>query len=488
MTDLTPCSTTTSATPPTPVRPILLLLALVLPLAACDLIDGTQARNPDLTLEEAVSGAGSAEAWLNGLNHRHAVLTNELLVLAELTSDNYVNENTFFNTAVQNGVFNDTDTDVNNVQKEIARLREQAQYGLDVILVENDPDAAGTEIEAGYHFWIGWSHLLAGDYFTGLPAESAGEVLAPETHYTRAVTAFEEANRVAANPSFELALARAHYSLGNRSEATTHAQALLQADPDYLRVQEFDGVNGPTSSMEAAVYDRQSFNDLQPLPRLDFLDPKYGDLGGTEESPVILQSAEEAWLILIEAALSQDDLPLATDRMEDLLDLVDSREIREFNESGEPRMGASANVQRPNSSDVIVRASASDPFVAGLVLDRVEETPVPVVSGTSVTRTQIANLTDSDGDALETLYLLRQEVLFGEGRRMADLGVRWPVSREEADNNENVTTAHRQPVIPEWLPATYSAINAWSREGDEVTIQVNLNRELVQGRGNRFDP
>ncbi|MGM0506494.1 MAG: hypothetical protein ACQER4_04840 [Bacteroidota bacterium] len=415
-------------------------------------------------------------------------MTNELLVLAELTSDNYVNENTFFNTAVQSGVFNDTDNDLNNIQKEIARLREQATYGLDVILSEKDPDAAGTEIEAGFHFWAGWSHLMAGDHFTDLPAESAGEVLAPGEHYNRAVSAFERANQIAADPSYELALARAHYVLGNRSEAVTHAQALLQADPEYLNLQQFDGQNGPTNTMEAAVYDRQSFNDLQPLPRLDFLDPKYGDLGGTEESPVILQSAEEAHLILIEAALSEGDLPLAKDRMEDLLDLVEDREVREFNETGEPRMGASASVQRPNSSDVVVRASASDPYVAGLVLDREEETAVPVVSGTSVTGTRIANLSDPDGDALETLYLLRQEILFGEGRRMADLGVRWPVSREEADNNENVTASHREPVIPDWFPASYGQINAWSQDGDEVTIEVNLNRELAAGRGNRFDP
>lgn len=471
-----------------PLRACLLLLALLLPLVGCDLIDGTQVQNPDLTLEQAVSGTGSAEAWLNGLNRRNAVLTNELLVLAELTSDNYVNENTFFNTAVQNGVFNDTDNDLNNVQKEIARLREQAQYGLDVILIEKEPEAAGSEIEAGFHFWTGWSHLLAGDHFTGLPAEPAGEVLSPEEHYNRAVTAFERANQIAANPSYELALARAHHMLGNRSEAVTHAQAVLQTDPDYLHLQQFDGVNGPVNAMEAAVYDRQSFNDLQPLPRLDFLDPKYGDLGGTEESPVILQSAEEAWLILIEAALSEGNLPLAKDHMVDLIDLVDTRQVREFNETGEPRMGASASMQRPNSSDVVVRASSSDPFVAGLVLDREEETEVPVVSGTSVTPSRVANLSDPDGDALETLYLLRQEVLFGEGRRMTDLGVRWPVSREEADNNEHVTASHRQPVVPDWIPTPYGQINAWSQDGDEVTIIVNLNRELAAGRGNRFDP
>ncbi|MGM0506495.1 MAG: hypothetical protein ACQER4_04845 [Bacteroidota bacterium] len=42
-----------------PFRSYLLLFAVLLPLAGCDLIDGTEVRNPDLTLDEAVTGEES---------------------------------------------------------------------------------------------------------------------------------------------------------------------------------------------------------------------------------------------------------------------------------------------------------------------------------------------------------------------------------------------------------------------------------------------
>lgn len=462
------------------------LLALLL-IAGCDLIDATEVRNPGLTLDRAVEQPESARAWLNGLRQRTAEVYNTVLVTSELSTDNYVNEANFFNRNVDNGIFRDSDPHLDDVQFQIARLREQARFGLEVILAEHDIEAAGTEIEAEYHFYLGWSHLLAGELFVALPDEPEGAAVSPQTHFQHAVSAFNAARQIDPQISYRMGLARAHYNLGNRAEAVEHAEQVVAADPEFLRLQEFDLVNNPANLMEAAVYGRQTFNDLQPLPRLDFLDPKYGDLGGTEQSPVIMQSAEEAYLILAEAQLSEGDLNGARSTLLDLLDLVGNRPVREFDETNEPRQGSAGPEQRPNSSQYRVRAAEGEPFREGLVLDRTAATPVPVVSGTSVTAGQINALSDPDGDALELLYLVRQEVFFGEGRRMFDLGIRWPVSQTEALNNPNIADADRTAHIPSWMPADYSSINAWSADGFDVTIAVNLNRILAEQKGNRFD-
>jgi len=468
-------------------RSLQLLIMAALFWSGCDLIDGTNVRNPDLTLGDSSEQPESASAWLNGLNQRTAYVYNNFLVTAELSTDNYVNRASFYNTSVDIGIFLDVDSSFNDAQRNIARLREQAVYGLELLIVEYDTDAAGTEIEAEMHFYKGWSHLLAGELFVALPDKGGSAAVSPQTHFQHAIDSFTRANQIAPSISYDLALARTHYNLGNRDQAVSFAEDVLGQDPAYLRLQEFDAVNNPENSMQNAVYDRQIFNDLQPLPRLDFLDPKYGDLGGTNESPVIMQSAEEAYLILAEARLSEQNLPAAQARLLELLDLVESRPTRDFNETNEDRIGAAGTEQRPNSSDYRVRADEDSPFKEGLVLDRTAATTVPVVSGTSVTEAEINALADSGAEALELLYLMRQEVFFGEGRRMADLGVRWPVSETEALNNDQITQADRTAFIPSWMPEPYSLINEFETDGLDVTISVNLNRLIATERGNRFD-
>ncbi len=464
------------------------LIASVLLIATfvgCDLIDGTNVTNPDLTLDDAVAQPNSAQSWVNGLDRRVSFAYNAFLTTAELTTDNYENKATFFNQNVDGGTFRDIDNDIDGTQFQFGRLRAQADFGLTTVLA-NDPGAAGTAIEAEMHFFKGWAHLLSGETFVALPAVAGGEPQTPEAHFNAAIASFTSANQIAPSVSYDMALARAHYNLGNQTEAVSFAEAVLSTDPEFLRTARYDGVNGPTSTFQNAVYDRQSFNDLQPLPRLDFLDPKHGDLGGTNESPVIMQSAEEAYLIIAEAQLADGLLPLAQLTLNDLLGLVDDREVRDFDETEEGRTGTVGGDPRPNSSDFVVRADADSPFRSGLVLDRVAATPVPTVSGTSVTEAMITGLTSVD-DALVTLYLMRQEIFFGEGRRMFDLGVLWPVSEIEALNNENVTDAQRQPFIPSYIPSPYSTLNAFTVDGLEVTIAVDMNKVIASERGNRFN-
>lgn len=479
---------------------LLIILAASFVYVGCDLVDGTNVRNPNLTLEDARGQANSASAWLNGVTARQSILYNNFLTTAELTTDNYVNRATFFNQNVGNGTIRDSDTDIENTNFQIARLREQAKYGVEVVIPENDPNQAGTAVEAELYFYWGWSHLIAGENFVSLPGEPEGPALSPEAHLEEAVRLFGLANGINSDISYDAALARAHYALGNQAEAVNFAQAVLNADPDFVRYTEYDGVNGPTNTFQLAVYDRQSFNDLQPLPRLDFLDPKYGDLGGTNQSPIAILKAEEAYLIIAEAELADGNQAAASLTLLDLHELVESRPVREFNETEEGRIGAAGTIQRPNTSEYVVAASADDPFVEGLVLDRTANTPVPTLSGTSVTEQQLIDLaTGSEEDALTTLYLMRQEIFFGEGRRMADLGIRWPVSEVEALNNENITEADRTRFIPSYIPSNYGEMNNFSDsrvvggEFDdsittfEVVILHNMNRIIATQRGNKFN-
>lgn len=470
----------------------LFLIALTISFVyvGCDLIDGTGVTNPNLTLTDATGSANSASAWLVGTERRAALLMNSFLTTAEITTDNVENKNTFFNQNVNDGTIRKIDQDIENTNFQFARLREQASYGLNVVIPENDPDAAGTEIEAEFHFYLGYAHLLAAENMTSLPAEPEGEPQSPETHFQVAISAFEDALEDGSDPSYELALARAHYGAGNKTEAVSFAESFLNNVPqDFVRYIEFDGVNGPASTIQLAVYDRQTFRDLQPLPRLDFLDPKYGDLPGTDQSPIAILKAEEAHLIIAEAQLSDNNLSGAADTMKDLVALVNTRPTRDFNETNENRIGNEGFPQRPDSSAFVVRTEPDAAFISGLVLDRTETTTVPTISGTSVTEQIIDDNASSETELLRLVYLMRQEIFYLEGRRMFDLGIRWPVSEVEELNNNNVTESDVQPVIPSYIPTPYITMNEFEADFDsfEVTIQVDMNRVIAEQRGNRFN-
>lgn len=470
---------------------ILILIGTAFIASGCNLIDGTNVENPNLTLDQAAAQDNSAASWVNGLAQRNAVVYNEIMIIAELTGDNYVNKATFFNQNVDNGTFRDTDADFNATAQAIARLREQAEFGLGTIL-DNNPDAVGTALEAEMHFYKGWSHLLAGEYFIALPSEPTGVPETPAQHFQKAIDAFTQANTVNTSTSYDLALARAHYNLGNQTQAVSFAEDVIAADPDFIRYVEYDGINGPTSALQDAVYDRNSFNDFQPLPRLDFLDPKYGDLGGTDESSIVLQKVEEAHLIIAEAQIADNTLPLALQTMDDIIALVATRTTRDIDDTEEGRAGTvqGGTVIRPDTSAYEVRASASRPFISGLVLDRTAATNVPAVSGTSVTSVDIATaVAAGNAETLRLLYLLRQEIFFGEGRRVVDLGIKWPISEVEALNNPNVQDSHRQALVPSYIPSTFGDMDAFTddRGNFQVTIAVDMNDVIANQRGNKFN-
>ena len=365
-------------------------------------------------------------------------------------------------------------------------LRESAVFGRTTV-VEADEEATDDQI-AEMYFFEGIASLYMGEVFHLVPLDPSGATVASETHLNRAIDALEQAISLTSDGdkqvSYRLALARTHHRLGNKSEAVNQAQQALSADPDYVRFVGYDAVNAPTNTMQNALFDRGGFDDLQPLPRLDFLDPKYYAVTGTQDSDIPFIKAEEAHLILIEAALSDGDLPGAQNQMKALLDLVATRPVATFDDNVEDRTERNPGT-RPNTTAFMVRASASDPFIGGLVLDRKADlVTVPTVSGTSVTSAIVDAISGVD-EAVEVLYLLRQEIFMAEGRRFIDLGIKIPVSDDEVLSNENIAegSPETQPIIPAFLP-TGTEIDAITVDFTtfEATIQHNLNRILSQNR------
>ncbi len=66
-------------------------------------------------------------------------------------------------------------------------------------------------------------------------------------------------------------------------------------DATFTRTARYDAAEGPVNTMQDALYDRSTFDDFQPLPTLDFLDPKYSRLSASEDSPIHYLKAEEAY-------------------------------------------------------------------------------------------------------------------------------------------------------------------------------------------------
>ncbi len=447
---------------------------------ACDFLNPTEVINPNLTDQSVIGTVGSAERWVIGLQRQNALVYNGIVDIAELGSDNYVNTETFFNQQFDGLTISYQDPDVNTAQFTIADLRQSAAFGIEEVF----PADASAEVtdQAEMYFYRGWAKLLSGELFRRLPLEPDGPAVPSVDHLQSAITDFQQADQlVPGNASYQLALARVYYDLGNAAEASQHAQAAINIDPEFLRSVEYDALNAPTSDMQDALFDRGSFDDLQPLPRLDFLDPKYYGRSASEESPIYFQKIEEAHLIIAEAQLAAGQLAEAQATMKNIVALVQTRPLESFSDAAEDRTDDNPS-SRPDSTIVEVRASPQDPFRAGLVLNRQGgEVSVPVVSGTSVTAAYIDTQNTLEG-LLETLYLMRQEIFIAEGRRFIDLGIKMPVSETELLANSDIQQGEDiQALIPTFLPTDMDAIE-FTPGSTQATIKYNLNRILVENR------
>ena len=466
---------------------ISIIAASALVFVGCEAIDPTDVVNPNLSEDALVGQPNSAQSWLNGIERQLAVAANNNLIIAEIASDNYVNTQTFFNQFMDGLTIDFQDDDVDDSQFHIARLREMALFGLNEI-GPNDPNYSA-ETQAEYEFFAGLSHLWAAMYYRALPGEAGGAVLSRDAHLDAAINYFTNSNTTASNTSAMVGLARAYYMKGDATNAVTWADNAIAAEADFLRVIRFDPQNSrgnsnsnnyTVNSLQDALYDRGSFDDLQPLPKLDFLDPKFAVVSSVEDADVPLLKIEEAHLIKAEAANAAGNDPGALVALTDLFGVIANRDVRSINDAAEDRTERNP-ATRPDSTDITVDGRA------GLVLARKSgNVDIPVVSGTSYDVAMVTGLTGDD--MLEAIYNIRQEVFIAEGMRSVDMGLTFVVSQNEQLLNENVSSGDTEADIPPFLAPISTEIDAidYDATARTCTITHEITALIVANKGTDY--
>lgn len=468
----------------------LLVASLALSCASCELLQPDGIINPNVDEETFLNTPHAMTSWVNGANRSFATIIGSYVELTEILSDNYFNNYSQSSKVFDFPTILYTDLDVTNLQRYVGVLRETAIQGLEKVAVA---DAATTDAQRFNLYYIkGYSYLLAGEYFRALPVEEGGEVKEWRENLQLAVQTFTESLDYTDDTDdrafINTLIARAYYRLGDRTNAVQYANAALALSHDFVRQVEFDGENSVISSIQTYLYGGTYGTSFQPLPRLDFLDPKYFQKSSsTEARPICIAKAEEPYLILAEAALADNDLGGAKALMKTLLALVQSRPVETgIDDQLEERYNGGYKVY-PNSSAYRVAASPADELRSGLVLDR--QAPhlisIPYISGTSVTTAMIDTPTTVDG-LLEVLYLMRQEIFMAEGRRAADLGIRLPVCETEAANTPSAA-AYTEAQIPPFIPLNQD-MDAFEMDTDAktVVIKYNMNRVIVQNKATEY--
>ena len=470
-----------------------LLGVLLTTLARCDFLDPTGVENPRTTDEDLSLAPEPTAALLPGLRAQFARAVGGVVIGTENASDNYSINGTGLggsemdfprdivpNTAVMNS------TGQIGVYWHLQELRALADFVIDVIA---PPDETATDEQlAEAHYYRGMAYVMQGENFIGVPVEEDGAPLSPTDLLQRALADLQQAASLGSGGEIATravaAQARAYRALGDASNARSSAEsALSSGGPDFVFLQEYDENsidNGPNDYLV-----QRALQEMQPLPSLDFLDPKYvGD-----ESGIPIAKAEEMHLILAEVALAGGDETTARAQLLSALTVTQGRGT-EFLDDPDERLDNDLN-ERPHSAGIMVAPEAGRPFKAGLVLDRPGPVDTPSISGTSVTEADIDGAT---GTALvELLYLMRQEILFIEGRRMHDLGIRLPVMLRELDTNPNINEGDpvTQVQVPGYIPAQneldlYTPLILYQDGAliaTEVAILHNMNRILAEQRG-----
>ena len=269
----------------------------------------------------------------------------------------------------------------------------------------------------------------------------------------------------------DLALARAYRMLGDKTNASLYAEAALAINPLYVFYAEYDAAN-LDNEVNTFTVARANSNDMQPLPRLDFLEPKFID----QVSPIAALKTEEAYLILAEVSMANGDIFKAQTEMKNAIRLAKSREKISFVDN-DPRD------ERPNADDLLVKFDNQSSPVPNLIKKRGGSTiEISQISNTSVTETDV-NTTINNTELYRILYLLRQEIFFSEGRRMSDLGIRLPVMQTQIDANPNVNAGDygTSVIVPSYIPLGYGLDEFVVDETNRiVTISYDMNKILAQ--------
>ncbi len=471
-------------------------LLAFLAVTGCDAIDPTQVNNPTTTDEDLAEATDPTRALLPGLRAQFARMINAYVV-AEVVTDNYSIHGTGINVdmdephVIMPDLLNSTGTSVTGVYWNVQELRALADFVIDEI-APDDPEAPPALV-AEAHYYRGMAFLTMGEVFSHVPHEEDGTPQPSETALNRAIADLQAGTGF--GPQANAALARAHRLLGDAGAAASAANAVLNTAPNFLFAPSYDEqflTNTPVAFLVV-----RALQEMQPLPRLDFLDPKYTK----RDSPIPIAKAEEMHLILAEAALASGNTGEAQSQLASAITLANSRGSVSFDDIDE-RRNADLSL-RPRSAEIMIRADADSPYRAGLVLDRPSDgLLIPNISATSLGADSVSALS-SPSELWHSLWLARQEILFLEGRRLSDLGIKLPMMLREIDQNGNINEGDPGtfPIVPGYIPQNpryamdvYSPLELYDGVDPgvplietQVTIGLDMNKVLVANNASPFN-
>lgn len=466
----------------------LLLLATVA-VAGCDFLDPTDVENPRTTADDLAQAEEPTRALLPGLRAEFARLINTAGVLPEVVSDNFSIHGTglagVYDFPSQIGPSSvDSDGTVTGLYWHSQELKALATFVLDEIAPEDE--TATSDLLAEAHYYRGMALLTLAENFSAAPLELDGSPVPAEQILPLAIADLNEAGEFGVPTT--AALARAHRWTGDAEAAVSAADQALAEDADFAFLQEYDATSVDNSPFAYLV--NRALQEMQPLPRLDFLDPKYLE----RTQGIAVAKAEEMHLIKAEAALAAGDLEGARTSLAAAIDVAGERAVEDFLDQDQ-RLNADLSI-RPRDADIMIRADADSPFREGLVLTRPGEIPQPVVTGTSLDADSVAGLATAE-ELWHALWLARQEMLFLEGRRMADLGIRLPIMLTEIDANPTISMGDpgTRVFVPSWIPPEnemdlFTPSSPYDEDGNlletEVTMEVDMNRVLAENGASPF--
>lgn len=467
-----------------PPTMIMLVLAITI-LSSCELIDPTEVRNPQVTDESLIGQAGSLQAALQGVRNEFTNVTENIAYFTDVVSDNYDNVATFISPNADNPrAITYSDLTLPGVYTPHQNLRAYATFAIEKV-APGDPDQTGAAARIGeLRFYRGMATLRLGENFAFAPlAEDASPSTSAEiidAAITDLTAALGSSASATIRNAAQFALARAYHARGNKAQAVSAANAALGLSSTYVFSASFDAATNTNVAWNFVV--SRALNDMQPLARLDFLDPKYTDATGI--SPIAVLKAEEMYLILAEAAISDNNLAGAKTQMKNAIALALStaggRTVVNFRDV-DPR------TNRARTDATLVKADADAVPRPGLVRARGGATiPIKQISNTSISDADV-DLLVTVTDHLWMLHLLRQEIFFLEGRRMSDLGIRLPVSTRDLETNPTMskTGPGSTVVVPAYIP-TGSTMDNFTLAGTTATILHDMNKVLANNKVARF--
>jgi hypothetical protein len=493
----------------------------ILLFTGCELIDPTKVENPTLTEESLLDNpAGTAAGIISGLRREYAIAVSTIATCSEAASDNYRNTASFASANLDDPwTIIAADISTGPAYENTQRLRAIADFALanvmttDPAVASRDP-LTNDEQRAEARFFKAIALIMLSENYSFFPLNVNQPFVSADTARTIAVRLLVEADSLSrqnqAKTTYRLALARVHRMRGDKVAARRSADSAIGLIADYAYFARYDraflGAANITQGIQAMIRTRTD-HIFQPNPRLDFLDPKYtGDLG---ESPIATLKTEEAYLILAEIALSNNDTVTARQRMAQVAALVRNRLSLPSFQSPPPQSvtlravfsDPDLRANRPRLATAWVRADSFSAFVnrGGILSGGTTGTIILPRGGSPVDINAISNtrlhpdsilsgnlalppiLTTTRQRLTHTLYQLRQEIFFGEGRRSSDLGIRFPVSQRQLETRQlSLSEPGATVIVPPWIPRQQLILDSFQPQGTaaQTATAISLARDF----------